>query len=47
MGLSDTVFREVNVNYAAGLKHKLPYQIVCDALIKVANIDCSFLVLFP
>ena len=47
MGLGDAVFGEVNINYAAGLKHKLPYQIVRDALVEVADVDGGFFVLLP
>lgn len=31
----------------AGLEHELPYQTICNALINIANVDRSLLVLFP
>ena len=45
--LGNPVFGKVNVNYSPGLKHKLPYQTVCDTLVKVAYVDCRLLVLLP
>ncbi len=37
----------MDVHYATGLQHKLPYQAVCYSFVDVANIDGSLLVLLP
>ena len=47
MGLSHSIFWQVNVDDSSSLEHKLPYQTVCNPFIEVTNVDRGFFVLLP
>ena len=45
--LRDTVFREMDVDDAAGLQHQLPYESISHTFIKPTDIHRRLFVLFP